>query len=283
MKNSKLLFQDFVKQIVLSADREEVLSIAYLVFEHHLALSKTDTLSEKWINVSETDMLRLIETRKRLNAHEPVQYILGEAIFFGRKFTVNPSVLIPRPETEELVANIIQHAKKDNLKILDIGTGSGCIPITIALELPGSSVYATDISDKALLVAKANAAELDAGITFLQHDILASDLPLTGFDIIVSNPPYVSLSEKSKMQTNVVKYEPHLALFVPDNDPLIFYKAIAAKAKKALKSSGVMIVEVNERFGDEVLDAFSEIGFKDLSIIKDLQGKDRIVRGINVF
>jgi release factor glutamine methyltransferase len=283
MKNSKLLFHEFVKQITLSGHREEIMSIAYLAFEHYFGLSKTDILSDKAINVSESDLSRLIETGKRINEHEPVQYILGEAIFFGRKFNVSPSVLIPRPETEELVVNVIQQAKENNLIILDIGTGSGCIPITLALEIPGSSVYATDVSDKALTVAKANAAELGASITFLQHDILTSDIPFAGFDIIVSNPPYVSLTEKSNMEPNVVKYEPHLALFVQANDPLIFYKAIAAKAKKVLKPGGVLVVEINERFGHEVSDTFSEVGFKDLSIIKDLQGKDRIVRGINAF
>lgn len=255
------------------------MSIAYLVFEHHLALSKTDILAEKTINFSEDDEMRLREICNRVNQHEPVQYILGEAIFYKRKFKVSPAVLIPRPETEELITDIVRFAKKKNLKILDIGTGSGCIPVTIALEIPGSSVYATDISDKALALAKANAEKLEAQVTFLQHDILKSDIPFTDLNVIASNPPYVTLSEKDKMELNVTNYEPHLALFVPDNDPLIFYKAIAKKARHALDHSGILIVEINEKFGDEVSCIFAESGFKDIVIIKDLHGKDRIVKG----
>lgn len=281
MKNSKLLFQDFIKLITIDEPREETESIAYLVLEKLFSLSQTDILSEKTIDVSEKELNTLIEITRRINQHEPVQYILGEAFFFGRKFSVNTTVLIPRPETEELVLTVLQSVKKSDLKILDIGTGSGCIPVTFALELPRAEVYATDVSEKALAVAKQNAAGLDAPVTFLLHDILQSAIPFSDLDVIVSNPPYVTLQEKAEMKSNVTEYEPHLALFTPENDPLIFYRAIAVKAKNALKRGGLLAVEINIKFASDVTHLFREAGFKDIVIIKDINRKERIVKALN--
>lgn len=281
MKNSKTLFNDFVKQITLNESAEEILSIAYLVFENVLRLSRTEILSSKIIEASPSDEGRLLKIADRINQHEPIQYILGEADFFGRKFFVNNSVLIPRPETEELVRLMIDHSKRKNgLKILDIGTGSGCIPTTLALEIPGSKVYATDVSEGALTVAEQNAKRNDASVEFIHHDILKEPIPLEGLDIIVSNPPYISKSEMQEMRHNVVDFEPHLALFVPNDDPLLFYRAIISKSRSALNKGGVLAFEINERFGKDVADLFLTSGFKEIKIHKDLSGKDRIVTGI---
>lgn len=281
MNNSKLLFHDFVKVITLPESREEIQGIAYLVFENLLGLSKAQILAEKTIAVSPSDEARLREAAQRINRHEPVQYVLGEADFFGRKFKVNPAVLIPRPETEELVRMIIDctPVATEGPKILDIGTGSGCIPVTLALEIPGSVVYATDVSAAALAVAKDNATKLNAGVTFMEHDILREQLTLRALDVVVSNPPYIAPEEQRDMKSNVVDHEPHLALFTPGNDPLVFYRSIVSKAKAALKSGGLLCVEINERYGEAVGKLFTDTGYKDVQIIKDLSGKDRIVSG----
>jgi len=218
-----------------------------------------------------------------LNQNEPVQYVLGEAYFFGRKFLVNPSVLIPRAETEELVAEVKAHLKGSHkmktIRILDIGTGSGCIPITLVLEIPDSELYATDVSSEALLVAKTNAQKLGAEVTFLHHNILQSEIAIENLDVIVSNPPYVTPSEQDAMKKNVIFYEPHLALFAPETEPLVFYHVIAERAKKVLNPGGLLAVEINEKFGREVSNLFLEMGFHCIEIKKDLQGKDRIVKG----
>jgi release factor glutamine methyltransferase len=286
MKNSKTVFQDFVNQLKLVDSREEVLSMSYLVFEKVLGISKTDIMAQKPI-ISSTTETQLKEIVHRMNDHEPVQYILGEADFFGRKFKVSPAVLIPRPETEEMVTAIKHlHASGQlpgNPKILDIGTGSGCIPITLALEMPEANFFATDVSPEALKVAAFNAQKLKAEVTFIEHDILNSEISIHNLNLIVSNPPYIPLTEKNRMHTNVIEYEPHLALFVSDDDPLIFYKSIAKKSFAALVEKGILIVEINERFGEIVLVLFLQIGFVNVEIIKDVSAKDRIVKGQKSF
>jgi release factor glutamine methyltransferase len=218
-----------------------------------------------------------------VNNNEPVQYVTGEAFFYRRKFMVNPTVLIPRPETEELVMEVLAHVKKKGLRtsrILDLGTGSGCIPITLALELPGSIVMATDVSANALNVARTNATTYGASIEFVEHDMLSNELAFTDLDIITSNPPYIPQQEKQSMHKNVLDFEPHLALFVPDDDPLKFYKSIAIKSKSALKKGGLLIVEVNEHHGHEVGNLFTAEGYDNIEIIYDLAQKQRIVKGI---
>jgi len=288
MKNSKALFQYLVQQITLNEDPDEIHNMAYYILENLVGLSRTDILSERSIDSSFSEE-KIREVVKRINQHEPLHYILGEAYFFGRKFMVNPAVLIPRPETEELVQVILSEIKKqptsseadsDKIKILDIGTGSGCIPITLALEVPNASVFAVDISEDALQVAWQNSDLLSASVTFSKLDILKDEIPFQYLDVIVSNPPYIALSEKKDMRHNVVDYEPHLALFVEENDPLIFYKAITSKSKNVLKPGGLLAVEINERFGKETAELFELNNFQNVEIIKDLSGKERIVKGI---
>lgn len=283
MKNSKALFHDFVRQLTLPESGEEIRSLAHIVFDHVFALGRADVLADKVVPVSKEQQQRLEEIVQRINRHEPVQYVLGEAEFYGRTFAVNPSVLIPRPETEELVREALTYAQGSSsktLKVMDIGTGSGCIPITFKLERTRAEVFATDVSAEALAVAAKNAEQLKADVRFIKNDVLREELPVQELDIVISNPPYIAASEKEQMQLNVVGFEPHLALFVPEEDPLVFYKTIVAKAFKALRPSGMLIVEINERFGKEVGLLFEASGFSEVSVMKDIGGKERIVRGI---
>ena len=281
MKNSKTLFQDFASRIKLQESRDEIQSIAYLVFETVFGLSKTEVLAGK--NLTEESLIRrLDEITLRINDHEPVQYILGEAAFYSRNFSVNPSVLIPRPETEELARLVIDFARqtqKTNHHIIDIGTGSGCIAVTLSLELPDAEVSAVDISEEALRIALANAQKLGASVKFQQLDILKEKLPFS-IDIMVSNPPYIELGERTNMSKNVVQYEPQVALFVDSNDPLLFYNAIVVRATESLRRDGLLAVEINERFGGEVRQLLINHNFRDVRIIQDVFGKDRIVKGV---
>lgn len=283
MKNSKILFQELINSITLDEDENEVASLVYLIMEAILHVTKAQILSEKVIEVNEGVREKLKNIVNRINQHEPVQYILGEAFFFGRRFKVTGDVLIPRPETEELVLIVkkwLQSSKKPKPKILDIGTGSGCIPITLNLEIKDSEVYATDVSEEALAVAKFNAANLEADVTFVQHNILNEALNLSDVDVIVSNPPYIAPMEKQAMKKNVLNYEPHLALFASDDDPLEFYKAIASKSFIALKRKGLVAVEINERYGKQVASLFSINNFQRITIVKDLFQKERFVTAI---
>lgn len=280
MKNSKNLFQDFVNRIGLQESDDEIQSIVYLVFETIFGLTKTEVLAGK--EIAEESLIRLDEIISRINEHEPIQYILGEAAFYGRIFQVNPSVLIPRPETEELVRLVIDFVHQNNkadIEIVDIGTGSGCIAVTLSLELPHARVVGTDVSDEALQIAAANAEKLEANVQFQNQDILSSRLSFS-CDIIVSNPPYIEWVEHDTMPKNVVEYEPPLALFVDSPDPLLFYKAILHQAKESLRSGGLLAVEINERFGREVHQLFIEHNFKAVQVIPDIFGKNRIVKGI---
>jgi release factor glutamine methyltransferase len=280
-KNSKNVFSELIARISIHEDVDEIGSIIYIILSHLFGVSKTDVIAEKQIEVSKDDELKINDFVARLNSGEPIQYILGEEEFFGRKFIVNNSVLIPRPETEELVNLVKEFAfeQKRSLKILDIGTGSGCIPITLSLEIPDSKIWATDISEHALKTAGENAERLNASVTFMKHDILAEDFRDTNFDVVVSNPPYIAEEEKVRMKMNVVNYEPHLALFVSDSDPLIFYRAIASKAVRILQTNGLLAVEINERFGQEVRKIFVDVGLKNVRVRQDISGKDRIVAG----
>lgn len=280
MKNSKALFHDFIDRITLPEDADEITSIGFIVFENMFGLARTEIMTGR--EIPSYPEKKLSDVISRLNAHEPVQYILGEAFFYGRKFHVNPAVLIPRPETEELVSHIIQFSKltsAGNFKVIDIGTGSGCIPVTLSLEIEGSDVYATDISEPALYVARNNAGLHHTSVSFLHHNILSEELPGKNLDAVVSNPPYISEGERTAMKANVLAHEPHLALFVDGDDPLIFYRAIARQAKDVLKPSGMLCVEINEHFGKEVVTIFQHEGFINIQLIRDLQGKNRIVKG----
>lgn len=284
MKNSKTLFRYLVSSIQLRESREEIVSMVYILMEHLFGLTRTQVLADVPLHVTSDQELAMQQVIERLNAAEPIQYVVGESYFFGRRFMVNRAVLIPRPETEELVREVVAaiHSQFSTPKIhiLDIGTGSGCIPITLALEIPGANVMAIDVSDEALSVAAQNAALLNAVVNFVKHDILSASLPEDSFHVIVSNPPYIGNSEKTTMKQNVLDYEPHVALFVADDDPLIFYKAIARQAFRALKDTGLLAVEINERYSEEVAAIFLKEGFTAIKIIPDLSGKPRIVKGI---
>ena len=215
---------------------------------------------------------------KRLLVHEPIQYITGEARFHGMEFHVTPDVLIPRPETDELVDLIIKDAgDREDLYVLDIGTGSGCIAISLARSLKFPHITATDISEKALEVAKENAKRLKVKVNFIHEDIFLKT-PLGKFDIIVSNPPYIDESEKKSMEKNVLMYEPHNALFVSDDNPLVFYKRIAEIALASLRNNGSLYLEINPRHGEELCEMLKNKGFKNIEMIRDFYGKYSFIK-----
>ena len=215
----------------------------------------------------------------RLRRHEPLQYIVGSARFHGHKFKVTPAVLIPRPETEQLVDIIVEENTASDLRVLDMGTGSGCIAISLARALKFAQVEALDVSRDALAVARENAATLKAKVRFFESDML-SPQPLARYDIIVSNPPYICWSEREAMDRNVKDYEPGQALFVPDSDPLLFYKAIAPYAAQSLERGGRLYLEINQRFGNEVKRLLEDNGFDEVRIIEDSFGKVRFAAAI---
>ncbi|MEX1239408.1 MAG: peptide chain release factor N(5)-glutamine methyltransferase [Cyclobacteriaceae bacterium] len=289
MKNSRTVFQQVVDDIHLGESPEEIRDMAFVLLESTFGVSKTDIMAGKIVAFPQETALALKKAVDRINKGEPVQYVVGEEYFYGRKFHVNPSVLIPRPETEELVravmgyhnALLIARNKPQALRILDIGTGSGCIPITLSLEIAEAELYATDVSTAALSVAVGNAETYGAKITFIEHNILKEKIPLSNMDVIVSNPPYVTEKEKGEMKPNVLDHEPHQALFVSDVDPLIFYKAISERSKGALNPNGLLVVEINEKFGKDVSEIFQLNGFRDVEIVKDVAGKERIVKALN--
>lgn len=219
----------------------------------------------------------------RLRQHEPLQYVLGVAHFYGLELVVNQNVLIPRPETEELVNLVIkEHHTFKNLRILDICTGSGCIPIALAANLHTEVVYGLEVSEGALEVAKTNAAKYKLAINWLHQDIFeeVKSIDLNSLDVITSNPPYVLEEEQQLMRANVLEYEPHLALFVPDTDPLKFYKRIAAVGYRLLKPGGKLYFEINERYGTQTCDVLLQAGFSEAKVVQDLFNKDRMVRAV---
>lgn len=278
--NAKKLYGDFIAKINLEESAEEIQQLGFMVLEHELGLSATEILMEKDVEVSTDIQNKLNIIAQRLNEHEPIQYILGDAEFLGRRFLVSPAVLIPRPETEELVKLVplqISSGEENPIRILDIGTGSGCIAISLKELMPFAEVYATDVSEAALAVAQKNIERLEPQVKLLKHDILNEDIPVQDVDTIVSNPPYVAQQEKTSMQKNVLDHEPHMALFVPDNDPLVFYKAIALRGKKVLKPGGHVVVEINALLGSETISVFESENYSNIILMKDMNGKDRFV------
>jgi release factor glutamine methyltransferase len=257
----------------------EIEGFTAILFEHFLGYSATQMVLNSAKSLDVKIFQKINEVLTRLKKGEPIQYILGETTFYGLRFEVNPSVLIPRGETEELVDSILKKHKNERLKILDIGTGSGAIAVSIKKNNPQAVVYACDISVEALQTAKKNARINQTEVNFFQHDVLSiNPLPFSGFDLIVSNPPYVTEKEKTLMQSNVLDHEPHLALFVPDHDPLKFYRAIALKAIQYLNKGGELWFEINEAFGAELASFMKQHGFA-ANVFKDINGKDRIVNG----
>ena len=261
----------------------EAKAIARMVYEVRYGLTFTDLCIGKDTQLSADDQAELDEIAQRLERHEPIQYVLGKAEFMGEWFDVEPGVLIPRPETEELVRwkpLPLPSPKGERVNILDIGTGSGCIAITLAAMYPEAKVTAWDISEKALEVARKNAKHLAVNVNFEQVDILAnSQQPkANSYDIIVSNPPYICNKEREAMEQNVLDYEPHEALFVPDDDPLLFYRAIADYGKKTLKSDGWLYFEINPLYAEPLRELLSTMSYHDLEIKNDQYGKQRFIR-----
>ena len=266
----------YFKAELLGITKErEVISWAYIVIQHLLGYNCSDCIihADKEITIEISDEIKQIV--RDLKTQKPLQYILGEAEFYGMQFKVNEHTLIPRPETEELVDWVL---KEDFNSALDIGTGSGCIAIALAKNTT-AQIVAIDISEMALKVAKENATINEVKIAFIQQNILQSH-SLRKVDVIVSNPPYVLESEKQKMQANVLQYEPHLALFTADKEPLLFYKEIGNLAAKSLNCGGKLYFEINEQYGAGILEMLSKIGFVDIALKKDINDKDRMIKAI---
>ena len=256
-------------------EKQESESLVSWLLERHLGWRRTQILD----GADESSFPpKLFEDFERLKTGEPIQYILGIGPFYGRDFMVSQATLIPRNETEELVHLIIKENPKAGLRILDIGTGTGCIPISLALEMKDSDVFAVDISEEALKIAIQNAEALGAKVTFSTIDILTQTPEVSELDILVSNPPYIPEREKTEMHRNVLDFEPELALFVSNDDPLIFYRTIAEKGKQLLKSNGKLYFEINEKYGEEVASLLRELCYDEVQIMKDLNGKDRMVK-----
>lgn len=273
---------DIRQQLMTVYDEGEAGAITDWLMEYITGDAKSNRIATSLV-LTPKQQLQVNELLPRLLQQEPIQYVLNEAWFCGLKFYVDKNVLIPRPETEELVEWIISNCKfpLDTLSILDIGSGSGCIPIALKRRLRKADVWSCDVSEKALAVAQRNAVTLGTNVTFLHRNFLDNRQwdSLPPVDIIVSNPPYVPEKDKATMQPNVLQYEPHTALFVPDNDALIFYRAIASFGKTKLNSGGSIYMEIHESLGNEVSELFTKEGYT-IEIKKDMQGKERMVKAI---
>lgn len=258
-------------------------AIVFLVLEKLFGLSRTDVLMGGLERLTAEQTVELEQVMLRLERGEPVQYVLGVADFDGMTLGVAPGVLIPRPETEELVEWIAEDFKSaKHLRILDIGTGSGCIALSLARRFTDASVTAWDISDDALRIASANAERLGLDVEFKKRDALCTEVAeadVANYDIIVSNPPYICEKERVDMDNNVLQHEPETALFVPDNDPLLFYRAISDLAQKMLRSGGGLYFEINREYGKETAGVMSAMGFDSVELRKDFMENDRMVKG----
>lgn len=257
----------------------EIDSFFKIILEDVLQLSKIDFALEPNKIVSDDKNIKINEIIDGLAQHHPIQHLIGFTEFMDLKFMVNEHVLIPRPETEELIRWILNdYSMTPNLDVLDIGTGSGCIPISFSKSLNDANVTTIDISTKAIETAKENAEINKVNINFIHQDILTTNQLPQQYNVIVSNPPYVRNLEKAEMQKNVLDFEPHLALFVEDNDPLIFYKKIAELAISAIKPKGALYYEINQYLGKETIELLKQIGFKNIELKKDMFGNDRMIK-----
>lgn len=273
----------FIQELSSFYDAYEAESFFYLILEDRHKLRQIDLALNHGLNFSEAHIATWSVFLDQLKKEVPVQYLLGKTNFYGLDFEVNENVLIPRPETEELVEWIINENantdKSKKLKILDIGTGSGCIAVSLAKNLPNAEVYAIDVSKKALETAKRNAVNNNVEVTFMFQDILELEALKYNFDIIVSNPPYVRNLEKAEIKKNVLEYEPHLALFVDDHDALVFYKKIASLAQKNLLGNGQLFFEINQYLGEEMTDLLENMNFSNVELRKDIYDNDRMIKG----
>jgi release factor glutamine methyltransferase len=282
-KNYKTLF---LKDLISIYDDKEIESFFYIILEKNHQLQRIDLALNPELELNESQLQEWNAILNQLKKQKPIQYILQETYFYGLPFYVDENVLIPRPETEELVDLIISKnlnfQQSNNLKILDIGTGSGCIAIAIAKNIPNASVFAIDVSQNAIEITKRNAQLNEVEVTFLQKNILEIDDLKQQFDIIVSNPPYVRNLEKAEINKNVLEYEPHLALFVEDNDALLFYRKILELAKKSLTPNGQLYFEINQYLGAATVELVQSFGFKNIELKKDIYGNDRMISFDNV-
>jgi release factor glutamine methyltransferase len=273
----------FIETLASIYGEGEAESFFYLILEEKQQLKRVDLALKPDMFFSEEDIMVWNSILEQLKLEIPIQYLLGKTSFYGLDFEVNENVLIPRPETEELVDWIISNALKNgrskNLKILDIGTGSGCIAVSLAKNLPNAQVFAIDVSEKALVTAKKNAESNAVEVTFISQNILEIQDLNQEFDIIVSNPPYVRNLEKEEIKKNVLDYEPHLALFVEDNNALIFYRKIAELAQKNLSDSGQLYFEINQYLGKEMISLLEGMNFKNVELRKDIYDNDRMMLG----
>jgi len=281
----KEIRSDYHRHLDAIYNFKEVESFFFMLIEHYFQLPKYSIALEPDKIITMPDQLMMLEALEALKKQKPIQYILGNTEFLGLQFKVNKNVLIPRPETEELVAWILEECQGENATILDIGTGSGCLAIALAKNLPEAEISGLDISTPALDLAAENAIINEVGVTFFQSDILRPETLLEEilekeFDIIVSNPPYVLTDEKKEMRTNVLDNEPHSALFVDNDNALLFYNGIIEFAKKGLKKNGLLYFEINEKFGQEICNLLKTNKYLDIQLKKDIYGKDRMVRAI---
>jgi len=272
----KEIWKNIVSNLTDVFAKEEAEAFAFVLINHTFHKDKPHIIANSIIEVTHEQHHFIDKAIGRLLSNEPIQYIIGSAPFWGREFRVNPSVLIPRPETEELINIALSKIPKGS-RILDVGTGSGIIAITLALELPQSEIVAIDISEEAIKLAKENADLLDAKVEFVKVDFLKESLEVVDkFDLLISNPPYLTNRDRELMHKNVLDYEPSNALFVPQEDPLIFYKRMIELRANILKTNGMIIAEINENYGDKIANLF-EVDAKGIQIIKDINDKDRIM------
>ncbi len=283
MKTINDVFAEYKKGLGAVYELNEIEAISLLTISEVCNLSKAKIKAFPETTIAAKVAEKLEDILVELKAGKPIQYILGTTEFYGLPFLVNPSVLIPRPETEELVEWAISLAGNEQKgNILDIGTGSGCIAISLKKNLPQFDVSAIDISAEAIKTAESNAVLNKVDVNFIQQDILKyAEIELPNSSIIISNPPYVTLHDKTQMHTNVTDFEPHTALFVPKNDPLIFYKAIADFALLNLLPAGLLFFEINESYGEETVKILADKQFKNIELRKDMSGRDRMVKAVN--
>lgn len=275
----------FSNQLQALFSEREVKTMFEALIKLRLKWSSADLLLHHDARLSESDLLFIRSAVKRLLLHEPFQYVIGNTEFYGLSINCAPGALIPRPETEELVDWILEELKGKESKILDIGTGSGCIALALKKSTSKSKVWGLDLSETALNIAKENAIALGIEVGFFLHDIL-SNQPLEFenkfFDVIVSNPPYIPMNEQITMQQNVLQFEPHEALFIPDHDPLLFYRVIATKSQILIKNEGTLYFEIHEDFAAQVEVLLADLGFINIELRKDLQGKSRMIKAQRV-
>lgn len=280
-RSSKKIYNIIVEEITPLYGVEEARQLTKILLEEILKISFEKIMIDEKVDYSSLLNEQLFEKVKLLKSYMPIQYVLGKANFYGRDFFVNPNVLIPRSETEELIKEIVTDYKQKGLKVLDIGSGSGCIGVTLGLELKDSKITCMDIDGEVLKITQKNASHHGVEISCTQEDILSVDQLPEEYDIIVSNPPYVTEAEKQQMRKNVLKYEPSKALFVSDSNPLIFYKKIIELAKRSLKEKGKLYFEINEQFGLEMMALCDDSGYSSIGLIKDINGKDRFIKAYN--